>query len=441
MLSRRLSLARTARRGETILYRVAGLPVALAALFRPKGHDALSAMRAAYAHHYWSPESWGEMVDIALAFALSPVILVLSALWFTAHNGPQIARRCGRPLWKQLRDQVTCYASAGVLPPWYYIFSLHDGDAATRAGAFLNRYETKRGLYRLLTRKRKSLSPLADKAAFGRWCADRGLPAATIIGTAGGGRYDGGPLPETDLFVKPIIGRGGRGAERWDHLGGGRYSHQRYGVLSEGQLRDRLATQSVVTPRLVQLRLVNHPDLQRFSNGALATVRVLTCLDERGQPEVTAAVFRMAVGDNRTVDNIHAGGIAAGIDLASGRLGQASDIGMSAAVGWLDRHPDTNAAIAGTILPGWRAICALALRAHAAFADRVCIGWDIALTDSGPCLVEGNGAPDVDLMQRPLRRGLANERFGILLAYHVRAAEGYRGAAPRPRRRRRKATT
>ena len=440
MLPKRLSLSKAARHGETVLYRVAGLPVALAALFRPEGGDALSAMRAAYARQYWAPENWGEIADIAAALALSPVVFALSALWFTARNGRRIARRCGRPIWRQLGDQLTCYASAGILPPWYYIFSLHDVDAAAQAGTFLNRYETKRGLYRLLTANRPSLSPLADKAAFARWCADRALPTAATIGTARNGRYDGARLPPADLFVKPIVGRGGRGAERWDYIGNRRYKHERHGVLSEAQLRDRLAVRSIATPRLVQLRLVNHPALQRFSNGALATVRVLTCLDERGEPEIAAAVFRMAVGNNRTVDNIHAGGIATGIDLASGRLGQASDIGMAAS-GWLDRHPDTGAAIAGTILPGWRAVRDLALRAHAAFADRVCIGWDIALTDAGPCLIEGNGAPDVDLMQRPMRRGLATERFGILLAHHVRAAERGRRAAPLPHRRSRRATT
>jgi len=440
MLTRRLSPAQIARRAETVLYRVAGLPVALAALFRPEPHDPPSTLRAAYAYHYWSPESWGELVDIAFALALSPIIFVMSALWFTAHNGSRIAQRCGRPVWKQLSDQLACYVSAGVLPPWYYIFSLHNVDAASRAKTFLNRFETKRCHYRLLSRHRKSRSPLADKVAFGRWCADRGLPAAVIVGTAHAGRYEGGLLPEADLFVKPIVGRGGCGAERWDHLGGGRYRHQRLGVLNDEQLRTRLAALSTRTPRLVQRRLVNHPALERFSNGALTTVRVLTCLDEHAKPEITAAVFRMAVGNNRTVDNIHAGGIATSIDLESGRLGAASDIGMSAARGWLDRHPDTGATITDEILPGWPSIRDLALRAHAAFTDRVCIGWDIALTGGGPCLVEGNGAPDVDLMQRPMRRGLATERFGTLLAYHVLAAERYRREAPRPRRHR-KATT
>jgi len=63
----------------------------------------------------------------------------------------------------------------------------------------------------------------------------------------------------------------------------------------------------------------------------------------------------------------------------------------------------------------------LAERAHRAFLDRVFVGWDIALTEAGFCLVEGNSGPDVDLMQRPVRRGLMEGRFGALLAYHLQA--------------------
>lgn len=424
--------------GERILYRIAGLPVACRGLLTP---DRRSGVHSAYAHYYWTPDGAVEWLELAAALVLWPFVLVLSAIWFTLGNGKHIAARSGRPAARQLIEQIACYFSAGILPPWYYIFSLHDRDvsAATR---FINRFETKRGAYRLLARHTGQTSPLADKAAFAQRCAAAGLSSAPIIGLARDGRYAGGPLPRHDLFVKPITGRGGRGAERWDHIGAGAYRHETRGVMNAAELCARLARESKRVPRLVQPRLVNHAALASFSNGALATVRALTCLDEVGRPELVAAVFRMATGANRTVDNIHAGGIAAAIDLRSGRLSAATDLGMDATLGWLDRHPDTGASIAGTALPGWDAVRRLALDAHAAFADRICIGWDIALIDTGACLVEGNGAPDVDLMQRPMRRGLATARFGTLLAYHLEAAERHRAAAiDEAHRRPRKATT
>jgi len=132
---------------------------------------------------------------------------------------------------------------------------------------------------------------------------------------------------------------------------------------------------------------------------------------------------RMAIGGNVTVDNIHAGGIAAAVDIEAGTLGPASNLGDDAALGWLDCHPDTGGKILGRTLPLWADVLKLARWAHCAFADRVVIGWDIAILVEGPTLVEGNSGPDVDLMQRPLRRGIGQGRFAELLLYNLRGGQ------------------
>jgi len=62
----------------------------------------------------------------------------------------------------------------------------------------------------------------------------------------------------------------------------------------------------------------------------------------------------------------------------------------------------------------------LARRAHTtAFADHVVIGWDIAILSEGPCLIEGNKGPDLDLVQRSHAEPLGNTRLGVLLAYNM----------------------
>ena len=415
--------------GENIVYRAAGLPITLAALTMPGDGDAAAALRRAYAGHYWSPGDAGEWFDLSAGVLLAVPGLILSALWFTWRNGAIVARRGGRSILAQFADQLRLFASAGILPPWYYIFSLHEPGPCAAARSFLNRCETKRGVYRLLRAAFRSISPLDDKIAFDARCRAHQLAVAPVVMTFRDGRASGeAPLPPEDLFAKPARGRGGRGAERWDHVDGGRYRDVAGRELSAPALVERLRRKSRERAWLVQRRLTNHPAIADLSNGALSTVRALTCLDERGRPELVAAVFRMAIGANRTVDNIHAGGIAAAVDLARGTLSDASDLGMDARLGWLDRHPETGGRITGRTLPLWRELCDLAVRAHRAFDDRVMIGWDIGLTASGPCLVEGNSGPDVDLMQRPARRGLADGRFGELLAFHLaRAAE-----RPRP---------
>jgi hypothetical protein len=172
-------------------------------------------------------------------------------------------------------------------------------------------------------------------------------------------------------------------------------------------------------------------------------VRALTILGEGGRPEVVATVFRMSVGANRTVDNIHAGGLACAVSLDDGVLGMASNLGSDAWLGWHSRHPTTGAQIEGMPLPFWGEVKMLAVRAHLTVEGRIVIGWDIAIAEDGPIIIEGNRGPDMDLMQRFMETGFCGpHRFGELIAHHlvmrgyglprrVSARDGSRTAAAR----------
>jgi hypothetical protein len=96
-------------------------------------------------------------------------------------------------------------------------------------------------------------------------------------------------------------------------------------------------------------------------------------------------------------------------------------LGADVRLGWIEKHPDSGAMIRGFHLPCWAQLRPFAEHAHEGFSDRVVVGWDIALTADGPILVEANGAPDLDIMQRPFRQGLMKERLAELLAHHVAA--------------------
>jgi len=220
--------------------------------------------------------------------------------------------------------------------------------------------------------------------------------------------------------VKPSRGRGGSGMERWSFADGRWILEGSSRVCGEAELREHLAKSSLGGDLLVQPRLVNHPALSDLANGVLSTVRLVTCRDERDGYEPTHAILRMARGTEATVDNYHAGGIAASVDIATGVLAAATDMGANAATGWCPTHPDTGAPIEGRTLPFWSETLALARHAHAAFPFCTVIGWDIAITADGPVVIEGNGSPDVDIMQRPFRAPLGNARFGELLAFHLK---------------------
>lgn len=398
-------------------------------LFPDRFPPASVTIGKAYASRFWRPRSAGEWLDIVVALLAWPFGVMICAVSYTRKNGAIVAERFGRSRIGQFSDQLRLVLTSGLLPPWYYIFELYRPGEMKRARCYLTRGETKRGAYRILAEARGSTSPLSDKEAFELFCAERGIAALAVLLSAHDGELRGAvttprSLPRKDLFVKPVRARGGRGAERWDYVGDGSYRLHRSGQqLSAFQFLERIRAMSMTQPLLVQERALNHPAMRDLTNGALSTIRMISCLDERDRPEIMAAVQRMAVGPNETVDNVHAGGMGVPVDLARGRLLQGTDMGIDAHMGWIDVHPTTGGRITGRALPLWDETCELVREAHRAFADWVVIGWDVAVTADGPRLVEGNSGPDIDLIQRPMRKPFGNARFGELLAHHLNRPE------------------
>lgn len=416
---------------ERLVYRIAGLPVAITALLPQAITDADDPLRAAFAWQYWRPDSPLEWSELACALLVWPIAVLIASAVFTMRNGASVRRRHGKGIAAQFAEQLRLYATAGVLPPWYYIFSLHD-EGAGRASTFIQRFETKTCYFRVL--KRRKGTPLNCKKRFASYCAEHGVRCVETLMVLDH-EHRASALPERDLFIKPTNGRGGTGAERWDYVGSDLFQNADGGRLPGGELLNQLASRSATTPLIVQPRLCPHPDLAEITSGALPTIRVLTCLSDCGEPEVIAAVLRMSVGRNTTVDNLHAGGIGANVELETGALSSATNLGSDARLGWVSRHPDSGAPIEGRIVPCWNAVKSLAVSAHRHFADRVVIGWDIAIVEDGPVIVEGNGNPDLDILQRFMRVGLRKHRLGDLLAHHMRDRGPFPSKASIPNKR------
>jgi hypothetical protein len=351
--------------------------------------------------------------------ATAPFRVLTNTCW----HGPTIRERTGKGLARQASEQLAMAWWSSIPPKTYYRFRLYMPDERARAGDYLHRFETKKSLYKFLAGDGDGRQRLQDKVAFAEHCRRHGLRSVPVLMQFRDGRalpVEADSLPPRDLVEKPSRGRGGRGVVRWRHRGGDRYESSGGAVLDRDALLRRLCEASRRHPRLVQPRLENHPDLADLRRDVLTTVRMITCTNEAGEGEVTNASFRIG-GADPVVDNMHRGGIAAAVDLRSGRLGPA--IGIHPTCHWLMKHAVTGAAIAGRLLPWWREAVELACRAHRAFAGCVVVGWDVALLEDGPCLVEGNCSPCVNLIQVPLGAPLGSGRFGELVAHRIAQLE------------------
>ncbi len=390
---------------------------------------------AAFVHETFRRETWSEGgfwggVVWCAGFVLWPAYMLVSTVAYTGRLGLSVRRRTGKGLLRQAGEQLSLGLTRSIPPRWYYLFEFHDDRKRAVALDYLYRLETKSGIYELL---RKYLSSpetteaLRSKAGFALHCLAHDVPAVVALAKVERGtvtRFDGvaDGLPRRHLFVKPMDGAGGRGASVWKMQPNGTYRSADGTVLDETQLIDHLRALSQKQSYVIRSYVANRRDLADLSPGALSTVRVLTCLDEHGGFEVTHAVMRMARTPDVVVDNFHAGGIAAKVDIRTGVLARATNMGLTRDTGWWDVHPTTGAQISGRQLPMWREVLDVARRGHAAFPDQVAVGWDIALLEDGPELVEGNKSPDLDIIQRTHEEPIGNSRFGELFAFNIRRA-------------------
>lgn len=208
-------------------------------------------------------------------------------------------------------------------------------------------------------------------------------------------------LPAEDLIVKPRTGLAGNGVRAFESVPDG-YRDEAGRVQEAQALIDSWSEESRKRPLIVQPRLRNASEVSIWSTGAVCSVRLVTSRRAGEDPAPLLGLFRMPSGDT-VVDNISRGGIAAPLDLASGELGPARSLKITEAMRRtvFERHPKTGARIAGRRLPSWNDIVQLALRAHGDFGGFHSVGWDIAITDGGPVLIEGNHDWGVMISQFP----------------------------------------
>jgi hypothetical protein len=367
-----------------------------------------------------------DYLRLAIAWLIWPLIAVVLSVQAGLRLGGPVARSGGPSVAQQIGHQMWLAVCHRIVPRYYYVFELHRPELRRRAAEYLLRVESKSGIYRVLKQRgdRSQFVRINDKLSFSNFYNRNGLRVVPVFAAFRAGLKVGnvgdGTLPEgQDLFVKKIEGRGGIGAELWLAQSHGRYRSSRGEERTVEDLVSHVLALSKQGDYLIQKRMVNHADIVDLTPGALSTVRLLTILNEQGEPEAVNAAFRMAISKTSAVDNFHAGGIAAAVDTATGTLGAATGLGLGGDFRWHDTHPLTGAQIRGRSLPHWAEAVALAIEAHRLVAPRVMVGWDIGFLPEGPCLIEGNTGPDADIHQRTELRPIGNARFGELLTFHL----------------------
>ena len=158
----------------------------------------------------------------------------------------------------------------------------------------------------------------------------------------------------------------------------------------------------IIQEKIKQIKALSdlHPD-------SINTIRVETVYNKReNKIEILPPLLRVGT-KKHNVDNWAVGGFAIGIDVEKGCLREYGfykpAYGTKAYV-----HPDTNIVFAGYEIPYLSEAIDMAVHFHSYFTDIHSIGWDIAITEDGPCFVEGNDNWEISLVQ-VCSRGLMPE--------------------------------
>lgn len=348
------------------------------------------------------------------------VLSLASGILWLARLGYPVSRRFARSISDQVKDMASLYASDSITPKDYYMLELYRPETRALAVEYLTRYETKGGLFKelnsLLPKTNGRRSILGDKMAFFDTCLAAGMPTPPILMILDRGLVIYRNPREKlsgDLFVKRRAGRGAAGAEAWLLRAPGRYQCDEGKTVILQAMFERLRKNSKRHSLVVQPHLKNHPAIADMASRSLIILRVNTIKDEAGDYRIAHAMLRiLGKLEPDWRDKTEYG---CKINLESGFLGPLTGDRWRWALRWVSKHPQTGVQVSGRILPDWAAARAMALSAHKLFSDRVFIGWDIALTPSGPVLIEGNAAPDVAFIQRVHRAPLGRGPTGDIL--------------------------
>ena len=341
--------------------------------------------------------------------------------------GPAARRASGRSLRAQFRDLLTLCLCDDFDPLAYYFQELYRPGGRAEAAHYLTRCETKNGLFHVLNSMRRSPDgphEMKDKVLFAACCRREGLAVPpTLLESGGGSAGVTLHVPreqlDRDLFCKLRSGRGARGVRVFYRVAPGVYKGPAGDGMDLDDVLQWLEVSGRTAPVIVQPRLRNHAELADLAHRSLLTIRVLTCLDRDGRPIATHAFLRILSKLEPDWHRKDEYGIP--IDVESGRLGAISSDRMASCAQRFSHHPVTGQVVTSRVLRTWPTTKALALAAHRAFAHRIIVGWDIAATDEGPVLLEGNVNLDIMFAQRVYRQGIGRSPPGPLLQHHLSA--------------------
>lgn len=189
-------------------------------------------------------------------------------------------------------------------------------------------------------------------------------------------------------FIKPIADSKGNGIQRC-------HKEDAHALSIEYSGKDFI----------LEEQISQHP-MMCYNNESVNTLRMMTVMDKSGEVHLLKVGLRCGIGDS-LVDNFCAGGVIYPVDLKHGKI---SGPGVTKSFGeQVYVHPGTDIYMLGRDIPYWLQTVDFVKQAAKRLPHLRFVGWDVAITNDGPILIEGNSRPGVVFDPVNLRHGLYME--------------------------------
>ncbi len=159
---------------------------------------------------------------------------------------------------------------------------------------------------------------------------------------------------------------------------------------------------------IMEEKIVQSEELGQFHPESVNTLR-LTTLRLGDRIEIVHPFAKFGLG-TAIVDNAAAGGVFCSIDTNTGKMTAAVDeVGNR-----YETHPDSHRRFEGFTIPRFDEAVALVKELADVIPDNRWTGWDLALTDDGWVMVEGNAYGQMVAIQIMEDKGIREEMDGFL---------------------------
>jgi len=194
-------------------------------------------------------------------------------------------------------------------------------------------------------------------------------------------------LKKHEYFMKkPVDGLGGHGVEK---------------VYTKDIKNVKDFYQELIDNNLfLEEYVMQHDKLNEICSSNVNTMRIMTFRYD-DVVEIIFAALRVGNGE-ADVDNFHQGGMGILIDIETGKLvGNAYNKDLKE----FKKHPKSNIKFDGLQLPNWEIVKKTVTEAAKVNDHIHVVGWDVAITNKGCVLIEGNRRPGFDMVQVLYKRG------------------------------------